>query len=117
MFVSASILAFMNGELGPLLARSPHWHTFAGQVTTNLEVLLLLQFTRHAFQTWQHDVWLDRGLRLLCYVEIGLLLPSPWLRADLSPLIMVTATVCINYLIALALYFTWQRRPSARSSS
>jgi signal transduction histidine kinase len=113
MFVSVTILAFMNGELGPLLPNSPRWHTYAGRVTTNLEMLLLLQFTRHAFQTWRCDYWIDRGLRLLCYIQIGLIIATPWLDAVVAEPTVLAAAVSVEALIALALYFAWRRRPSA----
>ncbi|HSB96847.1 MAG TPA: histidine kinase dimerization/phospho-acceptor domain-containing protein, partial [Spongiibacteraceae bacterium] len=113
VFLGVLLLGFMNGELGPLLGRWPKWHTIAGNIASTAEMLFLLLFTRAVFQTWQQDRGIDLTLRTLCYLEAALVLCAPWQIDALAIPNLLLAVFCLIFLIGLAIYFAWQRRPSA----
>jgi signal transduction histidine kinase/CheY-like chemotaxis protein len=113
MFVGAVLLAFMNGEVGPLLANSARWHSMTGNIAATLELWFILQFTRHVFQTAKQDRWIDRILLTLVAIESLFLLLAPWKYDKFGQLNVWVPSFCLIFLIGLSIYFAWQKRPSA----
>jgi signal transduction histidine kinase/DNA-binding response OmpR family regulator len=113
MFGNLLVLAFINGELGALFNRAVAGHAAIGQMAANLALFSLLQFTRHVFQTWRNDRWINRHLLIFCATQIGTLLVSPWFNEQLSEFDTLITSVILFYLLGLAIYFAWQRRAAA----
>ncbi|HSB96236.1 MAG TPA: response regulator [Spongiibacteraceae bacterium] len=107
------VLAFINGELGPLFIHAVAGHAAIGQMAANVAIFSLLQFTRHVFQTWRNDPWINRSLLAFAATQLGTFLVSPWLNEALSEFDTLITSVILFYLLGLAIYFAWQRRAAA----
>jgi signal transduction histidine kinase/DNA-binding response OmpR family regulator len=113
IFIGLLLLGFMNGEIGPLVGQNPSWHAIAGNIASTAELLFLLLFTRTVFQTWLQDRLIDCTLNTLCWLQVVLVLLSPWQIEWLAIPNLLIAVFCLCFLIGLSIYFAYARRPSA----